>query len=167
MISFSLNTRQPMFEIILFSPQIPPNTGNIIRLSANCGSRLHLVRPLGFDLDEKACRRAGLDYHALGDVSVHDDLDTCLAGIGAPRVFAITTKGQNTVFDTAFRPGDAFLFGSETAGLPDTVHARFDKAARLRLPMRPGNRSLNLANAVSIVIYEAWRQSDFAGASPI
>ena len=156
-----------MFEIILFSPQIPPNTGNVIRLSANCGSRLHLIRPLGFDLDEKACRRAGLDYHALGDVLVHDNLDECLAGIGASRVFAITTKGQRTVFDAEFRPGDAFLFGSETAGLPGWVHAQFDQEARLNLPMCPGNRSLNLANAVSIVIYEAWRQSDFAGARPI
>jgi tRNA (cytidine/uridine-2'-O-)-methyltransferase len=154
-----------MFDIILFSPQIPPNTGNVIRLSANCGARLHLVRPLGFALDAKSCRRAGLDYHALSDVLVHDDLDSCLTHLDASRLFAITTKGKSALFDTAFRPGDAFLFGSETAGLPDFVHARFDDAHRLRLPMIAGNRSLNLANAVSIVMYEAWRQIGFVGAA--
>ena len=121
-----------MFEIILF---LTANSAQHRQCYSPIGELWHslssLVRPLGFDLDEKACRRAGLDYHTLGDVSVHDDLDTCLADIGAPRVFVDINKGQRTVFDTAFRPGDAFLFGSETAGLPDTVHARFDKAARL------------------------------------
>ena len=155
-----------MFDIILFSPQIPPNTGNIIRLSANCGARLHLIRPLGFALDAKSCRRAGLDYHALSDVNIHNDLDACISYLGSPRLFAITTKSKNSFYETTFQPGDAFLFGSETAGLPQKIHARFDEARRLRLPMIAGNRSLNLANAVSIVVYEAWRQTGFTGAKP-
>ena len=152
-----------MFEIILFAPQIPPNTGNIIRLSANSGSRLHLVKPLGFSLDEKSCRRAGLDYQALGDVHIHDDLTACLDWLNQPRLFAITTKGQGTIYDRAFAPGDAFLFGSETSGLPANIHAEISPNHKLRLPMVANNRSLNLANAVSIVIYEAWRQHDFVG----
>ena len=152
-----------MFEIILFAPQIPPNTGNIIRLSANSGNRLHLVKPLGFTLDEKSCRRAGLDYQALSDVHIHDNLAACLDWLDQPRLFAITTKGEGTIFDRAFAPGDAFLFGSETWGLPADIHARIAPDHKLRLPMVANNRSLNLANAVSIVIYEAWRQHDFAG----
>ena len=152
-----------MFEIILFAPQIPPNTGNIIRLSANSGNRLHLVKPLGFTLDEKSCRRAGLDYHALSDVHIHDNLVACVDWLDQPRLFAITTKGEGTIFDRAFAPGDAFLFGSETSGLPADIHARIAPDHKLRLPMVANNRSLNLANAVSIVIYEAWRQHDFAG----
>jgi tRNA (cytidine/uridine-2'-O-)-methyltransferase len=152
-----------MFEIILFAPQIPPNTGNIIRLSANSGNRLHLVKPLGFTLDEKSCRRAGLDYQALSDVNIHDNLAACLDWLDQPRLFAITTKGEGTIFDRAFAPGDAFLFGSETSGLPADIHARIAPDHKLRLPMVANNRSLNLANAVSIVIYEAWRQHDFAG----
>ena len=152
-----------MFEIILFAPQIPPNTGNIIRLSANSGNRLHLVKPLGFALDEKSCRRAGLDYHSLSDVHIHDNLAACLNWLDQPRLFAITTKGEGTIFDRAFAPGDAFLFGSETWGLPADIHARIAPDHKLRLPMVANNRSLNLANAVSIVIYEAWRQHDFAG----
>ena len=151
-----------MFEIILFAPQIPPNTGNIIRLTANSGNRLHLVRPLGFKLDEKSCRRAGLDYHALSDVHIHDDLVACLDWLNQPRLFAITTKGQGTIYNRAFAPGDAFLFGSETSGLPANIHAEISPNHKLRLPMVENNRSLNLANAVSIVIYEAWRQHDFA-----
>ena len=152
-----------MFEIILFAPQIPPNTGNIIRLSANSGNCLHLVKPLGFTLDEKSCRRAGLDYHALSDVHIHDNLAACLAWLDQPRLFAITTKGKGTIYDRAFAPGDAFLFGSETSGLPADIHARIAPDHKLRLPMVANNRSLNLANAVSIVIYEAWRQHDFVG----
>ena len=152
-----------MFEIILFAPQIPPNTGNIIRLTANSGNRLHLVKPLGFKLDEKSCRRAGLDYQALSDVHIHDDLVACLDWLSQPRLFAITTKGQGTIYNRAFAPGDAFLFGSETAGLPANIHAEISPNHKLRLPMVANNRSLNLANAVSIVIYEAWRQHDFAG----
>ena len=152
-----------MFEIILFAPQIPPNTGNIIRLSANSGNRLHLVKPLGFTLDEKSCRRAGLDYHALSDVHIHDNLAACVDWLDQPRLFAITTKGEGTIYDRAFAPGDAFLFGSEISGLPADVHAHIASDHKLRLPMVANNRSLNLANAVSIVIYEAWRQHDFAG----
>ena len=152
-----------MFEIILFAPQIPPNTGNIIRLSANSGNRLHLVKPLGFTLDEKSCRRAGLDYHALSDVHIHDNLAACLDWLDQPRLFAITTKGDGTIYDRTFALGDAFLFGSETSGLPADIHARIAPDHKLRLPMVANNRSLNLANAVSIVIYEAWRQHDFAG----
>ena len=152
-----------MFEIILFAPQIPPNTGNIIRLTANSGNRLHLVKPLGFKLDEKSCRRAGLDYQALSDVHIHDDLTACLDWLNQPRLFAITTKGQGTIYNRAFAPGDAFLFGSETSGLPANIHAEISPNHKLRLPMVANNRSLNLANAVSIVIYEAWRQHDFAG----
>ena len=150
-----------MFEIILFAPQIPPNTGNIIRLTANSGNRLHLVKPIGFALDEKSCRRAGLDYHALSDVQIHEDLTTCLGWLDQPRLFALTTKGQSSVFDTKFQPGDALLFGSETSGLPPSVHSQISDKNKLRLPMVAGNRSLNLANAVSIVIYEAWRQLNF------
>ena len=152
-----------MFEIILFAPQIPPNTGNIIRLSANSGNCLHLVKPLGFTIDEKSCRRAGLDYHALSDVHIHDNLAACLDWLDQPRLFAITTKGEGTLYDRAFAAGDAFLFGSETSGLPADIHARIAPDHKLRLPMVANNRSLNLANAVSIVIYEAWRQHDFAG----
>ena len=152
-----------MFEIILFTPQIPPNTGNIIRLTANSGNRLHLVKPLGFMLDEKSCRRAGLDYQALSDVHIHDDLPACLDWLNQPRLFAITTKGKEIIYNRAFAPGDAFLFGSENSGLPANIHAEIAPNHKLRLPMAANNRSLNLANAVSIVIYEAWRQHDFAG----
>ena len=150
-----------MFHIILFAPQIPPNTGNIIRLSANTGAILHLIEPIGFRLDEKSCRRAGLDYHALANLSTHKNLDDCIATLGAARLFAITSRGTVSVFDTLFAPGDAFLFGSETAGLPNEVHAEFTESQKLRLPMIAGNRSLNLGNAASIVVYEAWRQVGF------
>lgn len=153
-----------MFHIILHSPQIPPNTGNIIRLSANSGNHLHLIRPLGFVLDEKSCRRAGLDYHALSNLHQHDSLDDCLHQLNQPRLFALTTKATNSVFDAEFLAGDALLFGSETVGLPAHIHANLTASQKLRLPMMADNRSLNLANAVSIVIYEAWRQNGFAGA---
>jgi tRNA (cytidine/uridine-2'-O-)-methyltransferase len=156
-----------MFEIILFAPQIPPNTGNIIRLSANSGNRLHLVKPIGFALDEKSCRRAGLDYHALSDVQIHEDLATCLSWLNQPRLFALTTKGQSSVFDMKFQPGDALLFGSETSGLPPAVHEQIADKNKLHLPMVAGNRSLNLANAVSIVIYEAWRQLNFVNSEAV
>jgi len=153
-----------MFHIILFAPQIPPNTGNIIRLSANTGAHLHLIEPLGFRLDEKSCRRAGLDYHALADLHLHKNLDDCVKILGSARLFAITSHGTTSLFDQKFTTGDAFLFGSETAGLPETIHARFTAEQKLRLPMIAGNRSLNLANAASIVVYEAWRQTGFATA---
>ena len=151
-----------MFHIILFTPQIPPNTGNIIRLSANTGTQLHLIEPLGFQLDEKSCRRAGLDYHALANVHLHKNLDECSNFLGSARLFAITSRGTKSLFDQKFTVGDAFLFGSETAGLPETIHARFTAEHKLRLPMIAGNRSLNLANAASVVVYEAWRQTEFA-----
>ena len=153
-----------MFHIILFAPQIPPNTGNIIRLSANTGAQLHLIEPLGFRLDEKSCRRAGLDYHALADLHLHKNLDDCVKILGSARLFAITSHGTTSLFDQKFTTGDAFLFGSETAGLPETIHARFTAEQKLRLPMIAGNRSLNIANAASIVVYEAWRQTGFATA---
>ena len=151
-----------MFHIILFTPQIPPNTGNIIRLSANTGTQLHLIEPLGFQLDAKSCRRAGLDYHALANVHLHKNLDECFIVLGSARLIAITSHGTKSLFDQKFAAGDAFLFGSETAGLPESIHARFTAEYKLRLPMIAGNRSLNLANAASVVVYEAWRQTGFA-----
>ena len=150
-----------MFHILLFAPQIPPNTGNIIRLSANTGTKLHLIEPLGFRLDEKSCRRAGLDYHSLANVQIHKHLDECVELVGLARLFVMTGHGTESLFDQKFATGDAFLFGSETAGLPEQVHARFTADRKLRLPMIGGNRSLNLANAASIVVYEAWRQIGF------
>lgn len=159
-----------MLHVILFQPEIPPNTGNVIRLCANTGARLHLVRPLGFAIDDKQMRRAGLDYHEFARMQVHDDLDAALAAIteadGAPpRVFALSTRGR-TRFDTpAYRAGDALLFGCETRGLPDTVLDALPPEQRLRLPMRPDNRSLNLSNAVAVTVFEAWRQLGFAGAA--
>ena len=150
-----------MFHIILHAPQIPPNTGNIIRLSANTGTKLHLIEPLGFQLDEKSCRRAGLDYHFLANVEIHKHFEECVEMVGLARLFVITSQGTESLFDQKFATGDAFLFGSETAGLPEQVHARFTADRKLRLPMIGGNRSLNLANAASIVVYEAWRQIGF------
>jgi len=159
-----------MFDVILFQPEIPPNTGNAIRLCANTGARLHLVEPLGFALDDRRLRRAGLDYHEYARVRVHADLDTALAEIGqgrtvAPRVFALSTRGT-VRFDTpAFAAGDVFLFGPETRGLPDNALAVVPTAQRLRLPMCAHNRSLNLSNAIAVVVFEAWRQQGYAGAA--
>ena len=150
-----------MFHIVLFAPQIPPNTGNIIRLSANTGATLHLVEPLGFSLDEKSVRRAGLDYHMLADVHIHKNLDACIAEFDTNKIYAITRYGDFSIFEAQFKQGDAFLFGSETAGLPKSVHTKFDTNKKLYLPMVTGNRSLNLSNAASIVVYEAWRQIGF------
>nr|WP_304649914.1 MULTISPECIES: tRNA (cytidine(34)-2'-O)-methyltransferase [Tepidiphilus] len=152
-----------MFEIVLFRPEIAPNTGNVIRLAANTGARLHLVRPLGFVLEDKGLRRAGLDYHDLARVVVHEDWAACRAWLGARRRFLLTTKGARCYADVAFAPGDVFVFGSETRGVPDEVAAEFAEEARLRIPMLPGNRSLNLSNAVALVVYEAWRQQGFSG----
>ena len=159
-----------MFHVILHRPEIPPNTGNVIRLCANTGARLHLVRPLGFDLDDRQLRRAGLDYHEYAPLQVHDDLAAAIAAItterGAPpRVFALSTRGRVRHDSPAYRDGDAFVFGSETAGLPQDVLDAIPEAQRLRLPMRPHNRSLNLSNAVAVVVFEAWRQGGFAGAT--
>ena len=157
-----------MFHVILHRPEIPPNTGNVIRLCANTGARLHLVRPLGFDIDDKQLRRAGLDYHEYAAMQVHDDLDAALAAItasnGAPaRVFALSTRGSRRFDAPDYRPGDVFLFGSETAGLPQAVIDALPADQRLRLPMRPGNRSLNLSNTVAVMVFEAWRQAGFEG----
>ena len=157
-----------MFHVILFQPEIPPNTGNVIRLCANSGCHLHLIEPLGFEMDDKRLRRAGLDYHEYATLQVHDDLDAAIAAIAAsegaaPRVFALSTRGRTRFDRIDYRPGDAFLFGSETAGLPADVLASIPEAQRLRLPMRPDNRSLNLSNAVAVMVFEAWRQAGFAG----
>lgn len=162
---------RPMFEVILFRPEIPPNTGNVIRLCANTGARLHLVRPLGFSLDDRQLRRAGLDYHEYAALQVHDDLDAALAAIAGaagvpPRLFALSTRGTTRFDAPAYRAGDAFLFGCETAGLPGEVLDAVPATQRLCLPMRPDNRSLNLSNAVAVTVFEAWRQLGFAGAAP-
>lgn len=154
-----------MFTVILYEPEIPPNTGNIIRLCANTGAGLHLVKPLGFELDDTRMKRAGLDYREFADVSVHDSLAECLEALGKPRVFAISTRGS-TLYDAPdYRAGDAFLFGPETRGLPQAVIDAEPPGQRIRLPMRAGNRSLNLSNAAAVVVYEAWRQAGFAGGS--
>ena len=152
-----------MFDVILHQPEIPPNTGNAIRLCANTGARLHLVRPLGFDMDDRQLRRAGLDYHEYARVQVHDSLADALASIAPPRLFALSSRGTVRYDTPRFAAGDAFLFGCETAGLPDDVLAGLPDAQRLRLPMRPDNRSINLSNAVAVMVFEAWRQLGFNG----
>ncbi|GAB4124905.1 MAG: tRNA (uridine(34)/cytosine(34)/5-carboxymethylaminomethyluridine (34)-2'-O)-methyltransferase TrmL [Sideroxydans sp.] len=153
-----------MFHIILFQPEIPPNTGNVIRLCANTGARLHLIRPLGFELSDKQLRRAGLDYHEYAEVRVHDNLAACLAALPQIRLFALTTKGTQRLHAIPFQPRDAFLFGPEGRGLPPAVLQQIPPHRRLRLPMLPDNRSLNLSNAVAVTVYEAWRQCNFEGA---
>ena len=154
-----------MFDVILFQPEIPPNTGNAIRLCANTGARLHLIRPLGFEIDDRHLRRAGLDYHEYAPMRVHDSLDAALDAIRPARLFALSTRNAVRYDSVAFAAGDAFVFGRETSGLPDDVLARIPDAQRLRLPMRPGNRSLNLSNAVAVMVFEAWRQQGFDGAA--
>lgn len=154
-----------MFDVILFQPEIPPNTGNVIRLCANTGTRLNLIRPLGFALEDKQLRRAGLDYHEYAALQVHDSLTQCLKTLGQPRLFALTTKGTQALHAVAFRPGDALLFGPESHGLPVEVLAALPPENRLRLPMLPHSRSLNLSNAVAVTVFEAWRQCGFTGAS--
>ena len=153
-----------MFHVVLYQPEIPPNTGNIIRLCANTGSRLHLIEPLGFELDDKRLRRAGLDYHEFAEVMRYPDLATFLAQVRPDRVFGVSTRGDMRYDWVSYRAGDAFLFGPETRGLPQPVLDALPPSQRLRVPMQPGNRSLNLSNAVAVVLYEAWRQRDFAGA---
>jgi tRNA (cytidine/uridine-2'-O-)-methyltransferase len=152
-----------MFDIVLYQPEIPPNTGNLIRLAANTGCRLHLVEPLGFDLSDKQVARAGLDYHDMACVQVHADWDTVQAALSNRRWFALTTRGSARYADIAFQPGDVLLFGPESRGLPADMLAQFDAEHRLRLPMLPASRSMNLSNAVSVVVFEAWRQNGFAG----
>jgi tRNA (cytidine/uridine-2'-O-)-methyltransferase len=151
-----------VFNVLLYEPEIPPNTGNSIRLCANTGAHLHLVGRLGFDLSEPQLRRAGLDYHDLARVSRHADIAACLAAIGPTRLFVIETDGTKGHHEAMFRPGDSFLFGPETSGLPEAIALALPVHERLRIPMRPGNRSLNLSNAVAVVVYEAWRQNGFA-----
>ena len=154
-----------MFHVVLYEPEIPPNTGNVIRLCANTGAQLHLVRPLGFRLNDRELKRAGLDYHEYAQIEVHDTLDACRERLLQQRWFAFTTKASRNFSAVVFAPGDVFVFGPETRGLPAEVLARFPSEHRLRVPMRAGNRSLNLSNAVSVVVYEAWRQNGFAGGS--
>ncbi len=155
-----------MFHIVLVEPEIPPNTGNVIRLSANTGCTLHLVEPLGFSMDDKHMRRAGLDYHEYADVRRHADWQALLAAMqpDPQRLFAMTTRGSRPVHGTVFQPGDWFVFGSETRGLAPALRDSFAPAQRLRLPMRAGQRSLNLSNAVAVTVFEAWRQCGFGGA---
>lgn len=152
-----------MFNIILYQPEIPPNTGNIIRLCANTGTHLHLVRPLGFELDDRQLRRAGLDYHEYADIQVHDNLATCLSTLPASRLFAFTTKATRTYLEVDYQPGDALLFGPESRGLPQDVLAQIAPEQRLRLPMLPHSRSLNLSNAVAVAVFGAWGRCGFKG----
>lgn len=153
-----------MFDVVLFQPEIPPNTGNIMRLCANAGVRLHLIKPLGFVLDDRRLRRAGLDYREWADVQVHANLATYLRWRTPTRVLACTTRGAIAYGAMAFQPGDALLFGPETRGLPQDLIAALPPNQRLFIPMHPGNRSLNLSNAVAVILYEAWRQQGFTGA---
>lgn len=152
-----------MFTVVLYQPEIPPNTGNIIRLCANTGADLHLVKPLGFPLDSAKMKRAGLDYHEFASITVHEDFNQCLAALNGRRWFALSTKGHARPDQTAFVPGDVFVFGPETRGLPPEVLDRLPSVRRLRLPMQPGSRSMNLSNTVAVVLFEAWRQHGFAG----
>ena len=152
-----------MFDIVLHQPEIPPNTGNIIRLAANAGARLHLIEPLGFGLADKHLRRAGLDYGALALVRTYPDFDAFMEAVRPPRLYAFTTRGQRRYTDVGYQPNDALLFGAETRGLPQALLDRVAPDARLRLPLVPGNRSLNLANTVAVAVYEAWRQLGFRG----
>ena len=154
-----------MFNIILHEPEIPPNTGNVMRLCANTGASLHLVKPLGFRLDEKSVRRAGLDYRELADVRVHESLEACLDALGRPRWFAFSTHASAAHDSARFERGDALLFGAETRGLPAAVLEACPFERRLRIPMLAGVRSLNLSNAVAVAVYEAWRQQGFVSQS--
>jgi tRNA (cytidine/uridine-2'-O-)-methyltransferase len=152
-----------MIHVVLFEPEIPPNAGNVIRLCANTGATLHLVRPLGFALDDARVKRAGLDYHELARVREHADLPACLAALGEARVFAVETGDGQRHDGPRYREGDAFLFGRETSGLPHELLDGWQASRRIRLPMVPGNRSLNLSNAVAVVVFEAWRQLGYPG----
>jgi tRNA (cytidine/uridine-2'-O-)-methyltransferase len=150
-----------MIAVVLFQPEIPPNTGNVIRLCANTGAALHLVEPLGFNFNDKALRRAGLDYHDTARIIRHADWQACMTALNGRRLFAITTKGTRSPFDVALNNNDVFIFGRETSGLPPEIMAGFPPEQRLRLPMLPDQRSLNLSNAVAVTVYEAWRQCGF------
>jgi len=152
-----------LFEIVLYQPEIPPNTGNIIRLCANTGCSLHLVQPLGFSLRNKQLQRAGLDYHASVPVLLHEDWDACRKAVAGARRYAVTTRGGCRYDEPRYRAGDVFVFGSETAGLPDAIMAEFAPETRIRVPMRESSRTLNLSNAAAVVVYEAWRQLGYGG----
>jgi len=154
-----------VFQLVLFRPEIPPNTGNVIRLCANTGTCLHLVRPLGFSLDDRQLARAGMDYRDIAGVLVHDDWAGCVATLGECRLFFATTRGETRHDTPVYRHGDAFVLGSESSGLPGEMLDGAPLERRIRLPMRPGNRSLNLGNAAAVLIYEAWRQNGFGGAA--
>jgi tRNA (cytidine/uridine-2'-O-)-methyltransferase len=156
-----------LIHVVLVEPEIPPNTGNVIRLCANTGATLHLVRPLGFPLDDARMRRAGLDYHEYAEMRVHDDWAACKLALAGHRMFAIETCGQRAPHEVLLASGDVFVFGSETKGLSAAVLADFALDHQLRLPMRPSNRSLNLSNSVAVTVYEAWRQLGFAGAAAL
>ncbi|HEY8118526.1 MAG TPA: tRNA (uridine(34)/cytosine(34)/5-carboxymethylaminomethyluridine(34)-2'-O)-methyltransferase TrmL [Methylophilaceae bacterium] len=150
-----------MFNIVLFEPEIPPNTGNIIRLCANTGAGLHLVKPLGFTLEDKQLKRAGLDYHEFASLKVHEDWQACRDALAGRRMFALTTKGSRSYTEVEFLPNDVFVFGPETRGLPEHIREQFSVENRLRLPMLPHSRSLNLSNSAAVLLYEAWRQNGF------
>jgi tRNA (cytidine/uridine-2'-O-)-methyltransferase len=152
-----------MFHVVLFEPEIPPNTGNIIRLCANTGARLHLVKPLGFSLEDAQLKRAGLDYHEYASLQVHENWQACKTALSGKRMFALTTKGSKRHTDVQFQADDVFVFGPETRGLPEEIRDEFAPGQRLRLPMLPQSRSLNLSNSVAVLVYEAWRQSGFSG----
>jgi tRNA (cytidine/uridine-2'-O-)-methyltransferase len=156
-------TLAALFHVVLFEPEIPPNTGNVIRLCANTGAALHLIKPLGFRLDDKSLQRSGLDYHDMAVVSVHESLEQCLKCLAESRVFALETGARQRYSDVSLRAGDAFLFGPETRGLPDWVLERIGPERCLSIPMRPDSRSLNLSNAVALTVFEAWRQLEFRG----
>jgi tRNA (cytidine/uridine-2'-O-)-methyltransferase len=152
-----------MFDIVLVHPEIPPNAGNVIRLAANAGCRLHLVEPLGFSMEDKQLKRAGLDYHEMVNVTVHRDWPACREALARRRMLALSTRAARVYTKISFQPGDVFVFGAETSGLPGDILDSFSEENRLTVPMRPGNRSLNLSNAVAVVVFEAWRQLDFRG----
>ncbi len=154
-----------MFRIVLVHPEIPPNTGNVIRLAANTGCELHLIEPLGFSMEDRLLRRAGLDYHEFADVRRHACWSDFAATVDPARCFAFTTRGATPFAQATFHPGDTFVFGSESAGLPDAVRDAFPGERRVRLPLRPGQRSLNLSNAVAVTVFEAWRQNHYEGAT--
>jgi tRNA (cytidine/uridine-2'-O-)-methyltransferase len=152
-----------MFHVVLYQPEIPPNTGNIIRLCANTGARLHLIEPLGFRLEDRELRRAGLDYHEWAEVTTHASLETCLDEVKPSRVLAFSTRATRLYTEMEYKENDALLFGPETRGLPQAMLDMLPENHKLRLPLRPGNRSLNLSNAVAVAVYEAWRQTGFSG----
>ena len=154
-----------MFHVVLFQPEIPPNTGNVIRLCANTGNRLHLIEPLGFELEDSKLRRAGLDYREWASVLTHGSFAEFLRSVHPKRIWALSTRGTQTYTDVAYQPEDAFVFGPETRGLPDTLLGSVDSQQIVRLPMVPESRSLNLSNAVAVLVYEAWRQQGFRGGS--